>query len=72
MDTAAEDGSKKFENGSSKMYIGAVEMDELDEKAAEESRNGVERLSYDEALNKYGSGRYQTFIFSKSNLYNFY
>lgn len=65
MDVAVEDGSAKFENVGMKFENGDMEMDDLEDKASGKVDEGVERLSYDEALNKYGSGRYQIFIFSK-------
>ena len=45
-------GSRKFANG---------QITDDDKKI----KPGIERLSYDEALDKYGSGRYQIFIFGK-------
>ena len=49
----------KTTNGSGKFVNGQITNDD------KKIKPGIERLSYDEALDKYGSGRYQVFIFGK-------
>lgn len=49
----------KTTNGSGRFVNGQITYDD------KKIKPGIERLSYDEALDKYGSGRYQIFIFGK-------
>lgn len=49
----------KTTNGSGKFVNGQITYDD------KRIKPGIERLCYDEALEKYGSGRYQVFIFGK-------
>lgn len=49
----------KTTSGSGRFVNGQITYDD------KKIKPGIERLSYDEALDKYGSGRYQIFIFGK-------